>query len=73
MACVVKLEDEDIELDRSRYSMVNAVVLTLTDGASYFCRNFETIILASYRWLSENYREGDRIFLFGARSVTCLS
>ncbi|KAJ8482638.1 hypothetical protein ONZ45_g14882 [Pleurotus djamor] len=27
--------------------------------------NFERIIHAAYKWLSENYRRGDRIFLFG--------
>ncbi|KAJ8519086.1 hypothetical protein ONZ45_g3901 [Pleurotus djamor] len=27
--------------------------------------NFERIIHAAYEWLSENYRPGDRIFLFG--------
>jgi len=29
-------------------------------------RNFERTILAAYRWLSDNYEEGDCIFLFGA-------
>ncbi|EPQ55322.1 hypothetical protein GLOTRDRAFT_42330, partial [Gloeophyllum trabeum ATCC 11539] len=28
-------------------------------------RNFETMILAAYRWLTENYMPGNRIFLFG--------
>ncbi|KZP06946.1 hypothetical protein FIBSPDRAFT_841671 [Athelia psychrophila] len=28
-------------------------------------RNFEKVILAAYRWLSERYKPGDRIFLFG--------
>ncbi|KAJ6511653.1 hypothetical protein DFH09DRAFT_941969, partial [Mycena vulgaris] len=27
--------------------------------------NFERAVLAGYRWLSNNYRPGDRIFLFG--------
>jgi len=27
--------------------------------------NFERIVLNAYRWLSDNYEEGDRIFLFG--------
>ncbi|KDR79626.1 hypothetical protein GALMADRAFT_63481 [Galerina marginata CBS 339.88] len=27
--------------------------------------NFEKIIIGAYRWLSDNYEEGDRIFLFG--------
>ena len=28
-------------------------------------RNLEKIVMAAYRWLSENYQENDRIFLFG--------
>ncbi|KAJ8516327.1 hypothetical protein ONZ45_g6351 [Pleurotus djamor] len=28
--------------------------------------NFESIVHAAYRWISENYQPGDRIFLFGA-------
>ncbi|KZP32697.1 hypothetical protein FIBSPDRAFT_722547 [Athelia psychrophila] len=27
--------------------------------------NFEKVLLGAYRWLSEHYRPGDRIFLFG--------
>ncbi|KAG1791111.1 uncharacterized protein HD556DRAFT_1241159 [Suillus plorans] len=27
--------------------------------------NLETVILAAYRWISENYDDGDRIYLFG--------
>ncbi|KDQ34115.1 hypothetical protein PLEOSDRAFT_1011627, partial [Pleurotus ostreatus PC15] len=27
--------------------------------------NFERIIMAAYRWLVDNYKDGDRIFLFG--------
>ncbi|OCH91828.1 hypothetical protein OBBRIDRAFT_871796 [Obba rivulosa] len=27
--------------------------------------NFESIVISAYRWLSENYNKGDRIFLFG--------
>ncbi|TFK19343.1 hypothetical protein FA15DRAFT_697596 [Coprinopsis marcescibilis] len=27
--------------------------------------NFERTVIAAYRWLSDNYEEGDRIFLFG--------
>ncbi|KAL0960441.1 hypothetical protein HGRIS_005484 [Hohenbuehelia grisea] len=27
--------------------------------------NFKRIVLSAYQWLSENYRDGDRIFLFG--------
>ncbi|PVF95702.1 hypothetical protein CPB86DRAFT_710764 [Serendipita vermifera] len=27
--------------------------------------NFERTVMAAYRWLSDNYQEGDRIYLFG--------
>ncbi|THH17761.1 hypothetical protein EW146_g3118 [Bondarzewia mesenterica] len=27
--------------------------------------NFEKIVMSAYRWLSDNYQDGDRIFLFG--------
>lgn len=32
-------------------------------------RRFEKIVVSAYRWLADNYRHGDRIFLFG----TCIS
>lgn len=32
-------------------------------------RNFERIVQIAYRWLSEQYREGDQIFLFGALNL----
>ena len=36
-------------------------------------RNFERTVLGAYRWLSDNYKRGDCIFLFGAleQYVTC--
>ena len=38
-------------------------------------RNFERTVLGAYRWLSDNYKPGDCIFLFGAleQYVTCMS
>ena len=36
------------------------------DGAF---RNFEHIIIGAYRWLSENYTDGDCIFLFGEERI----
>ncbi|KAH9485828.1 hypothetical protein JR316_0002743 [Psilocybe cubensis] len=30
-----------------------------------FASNFKTRVLKAYAWLSENYKQGDRIFLFG--------
>lgn len=41
--------------------------LTTTPGY----RSFENVIIAAYEWLSENYRQGDRIFLFGKSSSLC--
>lgn len=41
---------------------------SLTTPQSYdFCsfRDFERTVLAAYRWLSDNYKSGDCIFLFG--------
>lgn len=36
-----------------------------------FCgRNLHKVIMASYRWLSDNYQDGDSIFLFG--EIFCL-
>lgn len=37
----------------------------LVANAEFITRNFERIVKAAYRWLVENYQEGDRIFLFG--------
>lgn len=36
-------------------------------------RNFERIVQIAYQWLSEQYREGDKIFLFGASDWYCVS
>ncbi|KZP15074.1 hypothetical protein FIBSPDRAFT_912646 [Athelia psychrophila] len=35
--------------------------------------NFETVLIGAYRWLSDQYQEGDRIFLFGAYQVRALA
>lgn len=32
-------------------------------------RNFEAVLIGAYRWLSDQYQEGDRIFLFGKLSI----
>jgi len=32
-----------------------------------FYRNFEKILLGAYRWLAENYKIGDRIYLYGEK------
>lgn len=41
-----------------------------TDDYIFFCRNFKRMVLSAYQWLSENYEEGDRIFLFGMSRLT---
>jgi hypothetical protein len=38
------------------------------DYAQY--RNIEKVIIGAYRWLSNHYRRGDKVFLFGK---LCLS
>ncbi|KAG2045787.1 hypothetical protein BDR06DRAFT_900182 [Suillus hirtellus] len=35
--------------------------------------NLESVILAAYRWISENYQDGDRIYLFGFSSGAYLA
>lgn len=35
-------------------------------------RNFENVIKGAYRWLSERYKAGDRIYLFGASTISWL-
>lgn len=35
----------------------------------YILRNFEKIVMSAYRWLADNYRDGDRIFLFGKMDI----
>jgi hypothetical protein len=44
-----------------------ALPFASTDNAGGIYRNFEKIVIAAYRWLSENYQEGDRIYLFGEK------
>ncbi|EDR08351.1 uncharacterized protein LACBIDRAFT_294115 [Laccaria bicolor S238N-H82] len=39
--------------------------LPLTINHNIWSRHFEKIIMGAYRWLADNYKEGDRIFLFG--------
>ena len=52
---------------RSRYCLVRIIGfwLSYTLADKLWCRNFEKIIIGAYRWLSDNYQENDRIFLFG--------
>jgi uncharacterized protein (DUF2235 family) len=33
-------------------------------------RNFEKIVIGAYRWLADNYQDGDRIYLFGMANKT---
>ncbi|KAF9065695.1 hypothetical protein BDP27DRAFT_1079351 [Rhodocollybia butyracea] len=44
-------------------SYLKQVVYHLVDMAIAW--NFERIVLSAYQWLSENYEDGDQIFLFG--------
>ncbi|KAF8531964.1 hypothetical protein JB92DRAFT_2578540, partial [Gautieria morchelliformis] len=45
------------------WSYVKQVVNNKIDVAIAW--NFEKIVIAAYRWLSQNYQDGDRIYLFG--------
>jgi hypothetical protein len=36
---------------------------------THFHRNFEMAILKAYRWLADNYRPHDRIYVFGNTST----
>jgi uncharacterized protein (DUF2235 family) len=45
------------------YSYMKKVMSNKIDLAIAW--NFEAIVLKAYRWLVENYQDGDRIFLFG--------
>ncbi|KAJ8501620.1 hypothetical protein ONZ45_g12087 [Pleurotus djamor] len=45
------------------FSYLKQVLYNLIDTAIAW--NFERIIYAAYKWISENYEPGDRIFLFG--------
>ncbi|KAJ8502357.1 hypothetical protein ONZ45_g11843 [Pleurotus djamor] len=45
------------------FSYLKQVLYNLIDTAIAW--NFERIVYAAYKWLSENYEPGDRIFLFG--------
>ncbi|KAJ8474558.1 hypothetical protein ONZ45_g15908 [Pleurotus djamor] len=44
-------------------SYIKQVIVHTIDTAIAW--NFEKIVHAAYKWLSENYQKGDRIFLFG--------
>lgn len=54
---------------RSRHSLVCATGLLTTEALNNFCRRFERIVLDAYLWLTENYVDGDRIYLFGTSVV----
>ena len=36
----------------------------------FVCRNFENTVLDAYRWLSQNYKPDDQIFLFGVHACS---
>ena len=40
-------------------------IFTLIPHTNFLLRNLKRIILDAYRWLSDNYIDGDIIFLFG--------
>jgi uncharacterized protein (DUF2235 family) len=52
----------DLAIAWCAHASATSAALPLNDTLS---RNFSSILMAAYRWLSDNYEEGDRIFLFG--------
>lgn len=46
------------------YVFVYLVMLCVCES-DIVIRRFERIVQDAYLWLSENYREGDKIFMFG--------
>ena len=64
------LVDAHMELAESHVRFVSYLLWSLDmllHSIPYIPSGFDTIVLSAYTWLSENYREGDRIFLFGAK------
>ena len=49
---------------------MDCVHTLISDFLFHYLRNFKKIVLAAYQWLSENYEDGDRIFLFGAECTS---
>ena len=44
---------------------MGSIIVFIQSLISRAPRNFEKLVIGAYRWLSENYLPGDRIFLFG--------
>jgi hypothetical protein len=59
--------DNKIDLGLAWYQYSLSCIISSNLTFFFFLRNFERVILAGYRWLSDNYVDGDRIFLFGKR------
>jgi hypothetical protein len=70
VAILEVLETSHGQQNRSGDSVVGAVLLSVDFLVFMTCRNFDRAILAGYRWLSNHYRPGDRIFLFGTTPLT---
>jgi hypothetical protein len=50
----------------STYVMRPTSSFVFIDIPRIIYRNFKQIVLAAYEWLSENYQDGDLIYIFGA-------
>ena len=51
---------------------ISVLVCIASHSSDHFAfRNFEKAILAGYRWLSDHYLPGDKIFMFGACKFLC--
>jgi uncharacterized protein (DUF2235 family) len=55
--------ENNFDLAIAWYDLVDVLTSPSSDISTR--RNFEKVILAGYRWLSEKYEPGDKIFLFG--------
>ena len=74
MDIVELLVDADLEYFRPDVRFVSYGLLPLTSiisprANSIYYSGCDPITLPAYTWLSENYRDGDRIFLFGASLI----
>lgn len=47
-----------------RFHQIHYILTRLIENFDLY-RNLKKGILRGYRWISDNYQQGDRIFLFG--------
>ena len=52
----------NLDMAIGRYVILSGIIAV---DLIHLARNLHKVIMASYRWLSDNYQDGDRLFLFG--------